>query len=94
MVVGYLTVDIMLANTHSLKEKRMVIKSIKDKARSKFNISIAQLDNHDRWQHAILGIAAVGNNKNYVNKILDCMLEWMEGIKSIYIFKQELRFVP
>lgn len=93
MVIGYLKVEIMIPEARSLKEKRMIIKSIKDQARARFNISIAQLDSHNRWQHAIIGIAAIGNDCSSLNKMMSNFLKWLEMQKSIYIIKHNLSLI-
>ena len=54
----------------SLKGKRQVLKSIVARVRNKFNVSIAEVDNHDLWQLATLGVCCVSNNKRYTNEVL------------------------
>ena len=63
MVVGVLRLTLFLPENHSLKGKRQVLRSIKDRVRNKFNVSIAESDGHDMWQRAELGICQVGNDR-------------------------------
>jgi len=63
MVVGICTIAIHLPFSRSLKEKRRVIKSLKDRLRGRHNISLAEVDGQDLWQRAVLGIAAVGDGR-------------------------------
>jgi uncharacterized protein YlxP (DUF503 family) len=71
MIVGLLTLELYLPEARSLKEKRMVIKSLKDRIKNKFNVSIAEVDANDLWQRSILGASCVANETVAVNKILN-----------------------
>lgn len=70
MVVGILILNISIPESHSLKDKRRVVKSIKDRLRSGFNISIADIGNQDLWQSADLAIAVVSGDATYANGVL------------------------
>ena len=70
MVVGILTLNISIPESHSLKDKRRVVKSIKDRLRNGFNISIADVGNQDLWQSADLAIAVVSGDSTYANGVL------------------------
>lgn len=70
MVVGTLRLELHVAESRSLKAKRRVIKSIKDRIRSRFNASVAEVDGLDLWQRAVLGVAVVSNDRRYVNEVL------------------------
>ncbi|MBI4827876.1 MAG: DUF503 domain-containing protein [Nitrospinae bacterium] len=59
MVVGVCKVSLALHGARSLKSKRQVIKSVKDRVRARFNISIAEVDHHDLYQSALLGLCVV-----------------------------------
>jgi uncharacterized protein len=64
-------VELMIHEAMTLKEKRQVIKSIKDKIAHEFNVSIAEVDAQDRYRQAILGISLVGNDGKFVRQCLD-----------------------
>ena len=68
MVVGVGTVDLFIPASRSLKEKRYVIKSVKDRIKNKFNVSVAEVDHQDKWQRATLGIAQVSENQQYIEE--------------------------
>lgn len=53
-----------------MKEKRFILKSLKTKIQNKFNVSIAEVDYHDQWQHACLGIASVSNDRRFLDSTL------------------------
>ncbi len=70
MVVGVLTLLLYLPDNHSLKGKRSVVRAVKARVSSKFNVSIAETDDLDNWQKITLGIAQVGNERDHVDRSL------------------------
>lgn len=80
MVVGISTVTLLLHGSHSLKDKRQVLKSVIEKVKNRFNVSVAEVGGNDVWQRAELGIAAVGNDRAFVNSVLDKALLFIEGL--------------
>ena len=62
MPVGLLTLEIYIPDAHSLKDKRQVIRSLKDRLRSRFNVAVAELDHHDTWQRSQVGVVSLSNN--------------------------------
>lgn len=79
MIVAVLTVDLYLMGTTSLKEKRAVIRSMKDRIGKKFNVSIAEVDYMDKWQRAQLGIAQVGNDYKYLEKSMNTIFKIIDN---------------
>jgi len=80
MVIGILEMILYLPESHSLKEKRQVIKSIKDKVRNRFNVAVAEVDDQDLWQKARLGICGLGNDRRQVNGQLDQVANFVERL--------------
>jgi len=78
MVVGVCQVELYLHDNFSLKGKRQVLKSIVQRARKRFNIAIAEVADQDLWQKAVLGICAVGNDRQRVNSTLDQVIHFIE----------------
>jgi hypothetical protein len=78
MFVGVLQIDLLLRGNTSLKQKRQTLKSIKDRTRNKFNVSVAEVDNNDLWQRATLGISCVSNDKVYTNRVLSEVVHFIE----------------
>lgn len=70
MIIGTLQVDVHVPQAQSLKDKRSVIKSLKDQLRNRFNIAVAELEPNEKWQRALLGIAAVGEERAHVEGAL------------------------
>ena len=79
MNVGICKVRFRLPENLSLKGKRQVLKSITTRVRSKFNVSVAEVDDHDLWQLATLGICCVSNNKRYTNEVLSKVVDFIVG---------------
>ena len=78
MLIGICTLNLYFPDSHSLKDKRNIIKSIKARIRNKFNVSVSEIDNHDLWKNTTLGIACIGNEKRYLNDILNKVIKFIE----------------
>jgi uncharacterized protein len=74
MVVGTLEVKLSILGARSLKDKRRVLKSLKDRF-SKMNVSVAEVDDQDKWQASTIGFAAVSNDAGYINSVLDRIVQ-------------------
>lgn len=74
MIIGAQKIKLRIEGSLSLKQKRRVLKSIKDKA-AKFNAAIAEIEDNDKWQVATLGTAFVSNDASHVNSMMDKFLE-------------------
>ena len=81
MIIGILEVILYLPESHSLKGKRQVIKSIKDKVRSRFNVSIAEIEYLDLWQKAGLAVCTVGNDRSRINGQLDQVINFIDRLQ-------------
>jgi len=77
MVVGVLRAELHLPDAHSLKDKRSVVKSLKDRMHGRFNVAVAEVDANDMWQRACLGVAAVGTDRAHVGSVLDKVVQWL-----------------
>jgi len=75
MIVGALQVRLLIRESRSLKDKRRVISSIKDRLRNAFGVSVAEVENQDHRQLAVLGIAIVGNDSREITSVLDKMVD-------------------
>ena len=79
MIIGIGTIYLRANWVHSLKEKRMIVKSITAKVRNKFNVSIAEVENQDIHQSIVLGIASVSNDSRYANSVIQNVLDYIES---------------
>src|SRR5579872_987439 len=92
VIVGTLKLRLVLRESHSLKDKRRVIKSLKDTLSNKFNISVAETDEQDVWQTAEIGIAAVGGDGSFVQSVLTSVVNYVRFFGGVELVdaQQEL----
>jgi uncharacterized protein YlxP (DUF503 family) len=69
-MIAYLTLELRIEAAHSLKDKRQVLRSVKDGLRSHFNVSVAELDPSDVWQRATLGVASISSSRSYLEGLM------------------------
>ena len=77
MKVGILTIKLRLPENLNLKGKRQVVKSIVQRVRDRYNVSIAEVEDQDLWQLATLGVASVANSGPYVNECLSKVVDFI-----------------
>ena len=90
MTVGTCRVELHLAGNSSLKGKRRVVKSIKDRIRGRFNVLVAEVDRLDDWQRATLAVACVSNNARLVDETLAKVVNLIEADADAVIIDYEI----
>ena len=70
-VIGVLTLELRLENSHSLKYKRHVVQSLKDRLRGKFNVAVAEIDYQDLWQRAAVAAVTVSPDQAHAARVLE-----------------------
>lgn len=78
MVIGLCTIELYVAGSHSLKDKRSVVKSVIQRVRREFNVSIAEVDHQDVLQSATLGVVTVSNDAAHAHGRLTHVVSWIE----------------
>jgi uncharacterized protein YlxP (DUF503 family) len=68
--IGVLTMELHIEGAHSLKEKRHVVKSLKDRLRNKFNVAVSEIDLHDVWQRSVVAAVTVSNDHTHAESVL------------------------
>ena len=91
--VGALSIDLHIQSSNSLKSKRMVLRSIKDRIRDKFNVSVAEVGGQDKWQACTLGICMVGNDKKLIDASLQTILTVISQARDVTVTDHELQFL-
>jgi uncharacterized protein YlxP (DUF503 family) len=91
VTVGIARLTLFIGGSHSLKDKRMVLRRVKDLVREKFNVSIAEVGANDLWQRAVLGIAAVGNERRFVEAALDEVVGFVRGKADVTAEEREMQ---
>ena len=95
MNVGVCRVRFRLPENSSLKDKRRVLKSITTRVRSKFNVSVAEVDDQNLWQRATLGICCVSNDKRHTNEVLSKVVDLIvDGRFEAEILDYEIEILP
>lgn len=79
-VIGVLTLELRLENSHSLKEKRHVLQGLKERLRNKFNVSVAEIDHQDLWQRSVIAAVTVSSDQVHAEKILRSVEDEAESI--------------
>ncbi len=79
MVIAYALFDLYLPGCRGLKEKRMIVRSLKTRIRSDFEVSVAEVDGQDLLQRAQLGIGAVGPDQEPLDALLQRILTFVEN---------------
>ena len=92
MIVGLLTLEIYIPYSHSLKEKRKALNSLKDRLRKKFNIALAELDYQSKWQRALIGIVTINNQKRVIESLFEKILQDTEKNLEGQILRSEINY--
>ena len=87
MVIGILQVEVHIPASHTLKEKRAVVKSLKDQIRGRFNVAVAEINSDEKWQRATLGLSTIGEGRTYVQGILRQVSEWLRTTHVVELIR-------
>ena len=93
MITGTCMLELRIYEADSLKGKRKVIKSIMEKLKSRFNISIAEVGLNDVWKSSIIGFSCVSNNTAHVNETISKVLNFIEGDSRVKIMNQNIEII-
>lgn len=93
MVVGVAAVELHVHGSQSLKQKRGVVRSISQRLRNRFNLSVAEVGGQDRWQVAVLGLAAAGSDAVGLRRLLDRAVEFVEDLHLAEVTHSEVEIL-
>lgn len=85
MIIGVLTVELFIGEANSLKEKRRVLKSVIERIRNRFNVSIAEVGGQDTWQRSTLGVAFVSCEQSHAHQVLAAVVRFIEAQGTVFI---------
>jgi hypothetical protein len=85
MIVGLLTAHLYMQGIASLKDKRSIIKGLIGRLKSRFNISIAEVDHQDSKTSAVIAVAMVSNDSRFIDQQLDAILKFMRNDGRLYL---------
>jgi hypothetical protein len=79
MVIGTLQITVLVPDSQSLKDKRMVVRSITSRVRQTFAVAVAEVDDQDSWQRATIGVACISNNARHADEVCQKVLAYIEN---------------
>lgn len=85
MIIGICTCEIYIFNANSLKSKRSVVKSIIEKSKNRFNISIAEVGENDKWQKSIIALSTISNDQRIVEETIEKVINFFDSYSEIEI---------
>ena len=93
MPVGLLTLELHIPDAQSLKDKRQVLRSLKDKLRRQFNVAVAELDHHDAWQRSVVGVVTLSNEEKHLKEVLQKVLDEADRILGSFLINQAIEII-
>jgi len=91
--IGFCTIELQIPASHSLKDKRQVVQSVKARVRNEFNVSISEVDHLDSWQLATLGVVCVSGRKAYVDGLLERVIHFIERRPDLILLEYEVELL-
>ena len=93
MIIGVLQLDIFIPQANSLKSKRQVLKSLKDRIRHKFNVSVAEINSLDKWQKATFAVACLNSQKRSIDSILSEIVPLVQSYHSVELVDYTIELI-
>ena len=90
---GVLTLELRMEQAHSLKEKRHVVKSLKDRLRAKFNVSVAEIDDQDLHNSSVIAVAVVSSSRDFAAKVLEAVEEEASGQLGPMLLRANIEWI-
>lgn len=95
MVVGVCRLTISIAESYSLKDKRRVVKSLVERLRHRFNVAVAEVEDHEVWNSAVIGVACVSTGSAHAQEILDHVLAFADtGHADAELIDHSIEILP
>jgi uncharacterized protein YlxP (DUF503 family) len=85
MIVGVMTAQLHMQGVTSLKEKRSIVKSVVGRLKSRFNVSVAEVEHQDNKTRAVVAIAMVCNETRFINQQFDTIINFMQKDGRFYL---------
>jgi len=92
MPIGLLTLEIYIPDAQSLKDKRQVLRSLKDKLRGHFNVAVAELDHQDLWQRSVVGVVSISNDDKHLEESMRAVADESERLLGRDLIAQEIEY--
>ena len=85
--------ELHLPDVGSLKGKRQIVKSLKEKVKNRFDVSIAEVDHLDSWQRSTLAVACVSHDSRHANEVVDKVMDFMEANAAGYVIDRSVEML-
>jgi uncharacterized protein YlxP (DUF503 family) len=92
MIIGFLSLEIYIPYSHSLKEKRKRLSSLKNRLKNKYNVAFAELDYHKKWQRTKIGMVTLNNEKRLVDSLFSKIIADAEEKIDGYIIEHQIHY--
>jgi uncharacterized protein YlxP (DUF503 family) len=93
MSIGLLTLEIHIPDARSLKDKRQVLRSLKDKLRGRFNVAVAELEHQDLWQRSVFGVVSISSDDKHLEESMRAVADESERILGRDLIGQEIEYI-
>src|SRR6202167_6648645 len=93
MPVGLLTLEIYIPDAQSLKDKRQVLRSLKDKLRHHFNVSVAELDHQDLWQRSRVGVVSISGDGKHLEESMETIAAESERVLGRDLLSRQIEYL-
>lgn len=92
MPIGLLTLEIHISEAQSLKDKRQVLRSLKDRLRAHFNVAVAELEHQELWQRSKIGVVSISGDGKYLEESLTAIAAESERLLGRDLVSQEINY--
>jgi uncharacterized protein YlxP (DUF503 family) len=92
MIIGFLSLEIYIPYSHSLKEKRKRLSGLKNRLKNKYNVAVAELDYHKKWQRTKIGMVTLNNEKRLVDSLFSKIIADAEENTDGYIIEHQIHY--
>ncbi len=93
MIIGSCSLKLMIYQANSLKDKRQVLKSIIERIKSRFNVSIAEVDLNDKWQVAVIGIVCVTKDRKHADQMISHVINFIDNDGRVEILEENIEIL-
>jgi uncharacterized protein len=92
MPIGLLTLEIHIADAQSLKDKRQVLRSLKDRLRAHFNVAVAEMAHHDLWQRSVVGVVSISADAGHLEQSMEAIAAESERLLGRDLSSQAIEY--
>ena len=93
MIIGICEISLRIPGTHSLKEKRSILRPLRARIRQRFNVSLAEVGGQDKWQLSEVAVACVAADSVHAHRLLEQVLEFIERDGNVQIISSNLQLL-